>query len=552
MNRRVLRMPVKMDRLLNYKNKFFGFIAIMSVAIIVVQASMMLVGAWQIGIGWDEVFHVSLQWVQPYYAERSAGVFGVYGYSTQYLGHLLNIALGDEIWVTEYQQTPYSYALRHLSYAFLGFLCVVLVGYVTYLMTRRAWVALFGSACLAALPVWTGHAMMNPKDIPVATGYTMVTAGLVALLYARGFRRSRLAHPAVGFSLIAIGMFVAAGFRLGMSVPLVMTVGLFLFTLMFRRHPPSWRIFDASTAVGGLCLGGGLILLGNSYLLSGMSLELLRAVVLGSKSYPWSGETLFSGELVQSTSLPAWYWVGWLFFSVPVLLAAFAAVGVFWSGRQIISELRHSYVPRSPAPTAVVLVAMQAFTLPTIVTAVGAVDYDAQRHHLYVFPALAVFSALGVWRAGELVTGDASFTLRRCRRAGAVGLVLTVAMALVIPTIEAYRLYPYNYIYLNPIASIQGVAGRWETDYWGLSLREAQQLVPENAALSYVGPPDTFKVYAGEQGDKYDGPLLTNGTPWTIVLRRADWGVPAGCREVRTVQRPLRWETLTLSSVARC
>ena len=67
-------------------------------------------------------------------------------------------------------------------------------------------------AGLASIPVWSGHAMMNIKDIPVAAGYALVTWGLVRVLVVGRERWSRLAATSV---LLVAGTVLAVGTRPG-------------------------------------------------------------------------------------------------------------------------------------------------------------------------------------------------------------------------------------------------------------------------------------------------------------------------------------------------
>jgi hypothetical protein len=44
-------------------------------------------------------------------------------------------------------------------------------------------------------------------------------------------------------------------------------------------------------------------------------------------------------------------------------------------------------------------------------------------------------------------------------------------------------LHPYEYIYYNSfVGGVSGAEGRFETDYWAISFREAAEYVNENAS----------------------------------------------------------------------
>ena len=60
----------------------------------------------------------------------------------------------------------------------------------------RSWRwGLVAAAVLAAIPMWTGHEMFNVKDVPVATGHTLVTLALILLRAATTRRAGRCGSP---------------------------------------------------------------------------------------------------------------------------------------------------------------------------------------------------------------------------------------------------------------------------------------------------------------------------------------------------------------------
>ena len=521
-----------------------------SIVALAVQSVVLVAGAWQIGIGWDEVFHVSLDWVQPLYVSHDPGIFGIYGYSTQYLGHMLNVEFGEEQWLRQYSYTPLAYGIRHLSFAIVGMIGVAVTGLTAACITGHRWVGWVSAAMLAAQPLWIGHSMMNPKDIPVAVGYSMFTAGLVGMVM---FRWSRFLPLRVFIAMlfISIGLFSAMGFRLAMAVPLAGTFLVFVVLQLLRKQSKENPLKRIALSLIGVVIGLALILAANSYLLNYLSVNLFRSIIFGSGAYPWSGTVLFNGSIVSGADLPRWYWGEVLLLSVPIGIGVLALIGIVASGRTLYRDIRSAGAKISRRGAAITLVAMQALTLPIILTITRPVDYDMQRHHLYVFPAVAVLAGMGVWCLYSVC--------ERRRERGSAGfvwggrlLVLGVCLSLLFPVIEGARLFPYNYVYLNPIASIGGISGRWETDYWGLSLREAQRHVPKGAIFTEMGPAYTFDTYRGEQGTGSPIVSIDADHSLIIMMRRADWQLPSGCVQGFAVVRPLRFEELVLSQVASC
>ena len=78
-----------------------------------------------------------------------------------------------------------------------GLLGVFAVGAIgRRLLGSWAW-GLVAAATLMAIPMWPGLSMFDIKDVPAATGYTLVTWALVELLFQQ---RTSVAQPPGGVS----------------------------------------------------------------------------------------------------------------------------------------------------------------------------------------------------------------------------------------------------------------------------------------------------------------------------------------------------------------
>ncbi len=104
-----------------------------------------------------------------------------------------------------------------------------------------------------------------------------------------------------------------------------------------------------------------------------------------------------------------------------------------------------------------------AFAIPfTLLSVPGRTIYDGARHFFFGHPIIAVFAALGVQTALP--------TLRRA----APPVAMTVALLIGVNLYDLATYHPYQSLYFNRIAGgIQAANGRYETDYWALSYRQA-------------------------------------------------------------------------------
>ena len=133
------------------------------------------------GISSDEVSHVEDLFGPQNVANKNHAHFGVYGFSYQLLGHIAAIATaGEPIGDTAYSAD--ALLARHWISVLLVVVASAAVAAVALLLTGDKLISVWASAALLAVPVFLGHGMFNPKDIPVACGYTLVTLGCVMWL----------------------------------------------------------------------------------------------------------------------------------------------------------------------------------------------------------------------------------------------------------------------------------------------------------------------------------------------------------------------------------
>ena len=195
---------------------------------LVTNLGMVFYGAAQTGIGWDETYHV--QRLTNYLdhgwfliddemngkvpAESAVNKF-VYAPVAMLLLHGWSVLVDGSVSAGVVSASPDAFAARHQAIgliALLGLAATVTLGRL--LVGSWRW-GLVAAALLSSLPLWSGHAMFNIKDIPVATGYTLVTLGLalIARQEAGGVPRRM-----VGPITLAAGTCLAVGTRPGIWV----------------------------------------------------------------------------------------------------------------------------------------------------------------------------------------------------------------------------------------------------------------------------------------------------------------------------------------------
>jgi hypothetical protein len=553
----------------------WNLLSAVAVVVLAIGSAQLVGGAFAAGVTVDEptqqnraVAWLDDGWFVPKYFQKDDrpnpesyySTPFVYGPATAGIGHAVNAAVGNEAWGDVSESTD-AYAVRHLTVALIAVLAVVAVGASVRLLTGSAVLGLWGAAALLAVPRFTGHAFFNLKDVPAATGYTLITAALLVALAeqpdAPAGRRRRVAIGAA----VGGGIAIAAGTRLSLWLPFAVALGSYAALRLGQ-----WRLggivryrgTDVAVAVGA---SAGFLAIAALYPNVAVTpLEMLVESVSNSADYSYGGETLTAGRLL-SEHPPLWYLPAWIGGTYPLLLGLLALLGT-GAGLRALARARASIWRRRDL--GLLLVLEQAVMLPVAVLVNGGLMYSGLRQHLYVLPALTILAGFGAWR---LLRWTRS---RRSSRAWGALAVGVLCLALIVPMAAQTLLFPYNYTYLNPVAAIGGIDGRWETDYWEASVPEALSHVPLNVDLrcsSHLENPVTpeNEVDLGEcDGDQYEAAADERATDvaaeslrgprsvWVIGRKRSINRPPPYCEEADDVTRWMWGERVTMAYVLRC
>lgn len=552
-------------------------VAAVAVVVIALGAVQLVWGVTSVGVTIDEPTHVERLegWLETgWYVPERLMVEGepdpavaqsnayVYGPAYALLGHAANVLVGNES-PGEVSTTASAYAVRHLVVALTALFAVGAVGAAAGLLSGSRRFGLWAAAALLAMPRWSGHSFFNLKDVPLASGYTLVTAALVFALFEPPGGASPRRRLAIGATL-ALGLLLAAGTRPGIWPALLASL-LAYAALRLGQHRLGRLRRPRGTDLA--VLGGaaaGALAIGLSYPNAARTpITLLAESISGSSAYPWEGVTLTAGQLLTQNP-PWWYLPAWVGGTFPLLLAA-AALGGLMLGIATLTVLLSGEARLwARRRLGLLLVLTQLLLVPVLAVLGGSTFYDGLRQHLYILPAAAILAGVGAalawaWSRPRQLAWRAALTVALC-------------LALVVPVAQQLTLFPYNYTYFNPIVRIDGIEGRWEADYWLASIDEAIARVPSDVDLLCSGrlvPPGDLTVEPDLRSCEglQSGPYLDRrGTDlaavepaslrrpgvWLVGPRRTGYVPPPYCEEAGNVTRTLLGEEVTMSYVLRC
>jgi hypothetical protein len=402
------------------------------------------------GVSYDEYAQrhygdLILQWFRSGFTDH-----GAMQYRDLYLyGGLFDAAVQ---WLAQF--SPYGiYETRHIFSALISVLGLVATWKVANAIAGpRA--GFLGAAVLALTPLWVGHGLMNPKDVPFGTAAMFACLSSVRL--AMGPAPLRLSDMCWAGVTVGIALGVRPGGNFVIAYPCLAAA--------LRLALEAWRRQRMGARVLVLAIGWAIMLM----LWPWAQLDpFVRPLIAMSKArhFSWPMRSFFEGQFMPGTSTPLRYLPVWFKLTLPetYLLAAIALAGlcVAWIVRRPPLQGERALAWTLLATFVVLPFAGVLITRPVL--------YDAQRHMLFL---LLPMSALAGCAFSEVL--GASYLPRAVRGAFAgvlAGLSLLVA-------IDIVQLHPFEYVFFN--RSSGGLAAQYrqfETDYWSIGYRQGLEWV---------------------------------------------------------------------------
>jgi hypothetical protein len=354
--------------------------------------------------------------------------------------------------------------VRHIFNALMGVLAMVFVGLTAAAIAgwRAGILALF---FVFLSPRFLGHSLMNPKDIPFAAGFAVANYYTIILLQT-------LPKPRWGTLIgLALGIALAIATRAG-GLLLVGYLGLFmgldfLFKYGLKGVSTQTNLIGKYALYGAGVVAAGYILaiLTWPYALQSPIANPLKAL----SEFSQLGvqiRLLFEGENIMSDSTPWYYPVLWIVKTIPLYVLIGFVGGVVWIGRLL----------RKYQPIPVLLMFFATIFPIFYIIYKDSILHDGWRHLLFTYPSAVVIATL-FW-----VQIETLFKNRTANVKYAVYVILVILM--LEPTIFIARNLHYPYVYFNPLGGgLKGAYGNYETDYWGVSTKQALDWMEQQGIL---------------------------------------------------------------------
>jgi hypothetical protein len=480
------------------------------------------------GITWDE-------YVQHRYGEAVLDYLGSLfegPTDTEALGYLNLYYYGglfDTLAVLAGRVSPFGpFETRHLLNGLFGLLAILAAMRLGgHLGGDQA--AFWAVVLLALTPRFYGHMFNNPKDIPFAAGYALAVYYLVrALPYLPTLPR--------GLALkTGLVTGIAMGVRVGGLLLLVYLAALLAVAVLVEAgrdvRRAGRKLLGAVTSFAWVALPAyGLML---AFWPWAQQAPLTRPFIALQEfsKFDWTSPVLFRGIRTPAPELADSYLLHYLGITLPEIVLGLLLAGAILGLWCIVERPQRGIDPKALGVGVVIVSALYPLVH---IAMTEAIVYDGMRQVLFVVPSLATLAALVLAAATRWVAD----------RSGVVRLVAASILAglLVWQIGQMVRLHPYQTVYFNRlVGGLPGAHGRYETDYWASSFREAvlelADRVPERAAIDPYGVRVCGPTFPAAYFLPEDFVLVTSQPDFLLTILRGDCADDLGIEALFAVER---------------
>lgn len=347
--------------------------------------------------------------------------------------------------------------IRHIYTFLLFFAASVFFYFTSRKLTKRTWVALFGTAIFILNPRTFADAFYNMKDSVFFSIFAINLYVVFCFMEKPNWKR---------MAALAFVSALCANARMVGAVAAVFCCVLVLYRGI-REQKRQW-IFT-SVGAGVLSI---LFYIAVSPVTWTNPIKEIMATMETFSSFPWGGSNFYMGEYIKASNLPWHYLPVWFILTIPYGYLFLAAVG---GGISLAGAFRSQ---------------KKAFLLLTFLVPMfyvflrRPVLYNGWRHFFFIYSLIALFAVMGLdglssWvRAGyEKIKRKAGGRLLPSLFAGGAGVL--ASLILLLPLGWMVKNHPHQYVYFNP-GLRKAADAMFDKDYWGVTTYDLLEWILAN------------------------------------------------------------------------
>ena len=244
--------------------------------------------------------------------------------------------------------------------------------------------------------------------------------------------------------------------------------------------------------------------------------------------------TITLGECMPAQNLPPTYLPIWFFFKLPLIII-FGLLSFFFA-EEIIKKNKLRYIIFTS-------LALSVLIILSILIIFNVNLYDEIRQVMFLVPLIFIISLSSLYFLSEKIFN------------------LSISFFIIFFILQNFKIYPYNYVWINNFSHLTKVENVFELDYWGASTRNISDFLSKNTNINQCiisnrnGALESF-MNKNQCFINFRDLHKSNNRPFFVSLmeRSLKKGTPNNCNLIYEEKRSLNFsnEKITLAKVFKC
>ena len=320
---------------------------------------------------------------------------------------------------------------------------------ILFLITQNKLTSNLGSIFFLTYPYLLGHGLFNTKDIPLMSVWIACTYFIAKIMF--DFFENKKVNIK---KIFIISLLTAHLISLRVSGVLIFIEYLFFVFFFIHLYKMNFIYFlKISYKSIIIFLSSFLLFLYSFYpSLWGDPLRFFDSLSFMSQ-HVQSVCTMTLGNCMRAQNLPSSYIFIWLFYKLPIFILFGISVFAFME-KKIFSDDKNVLILGPIISSVLTIILLLIFFDVNL--------YDELRQILFIFPLIFIISIVAI-----------SQFLKKF-------FTIFISLFIIFFLYQNFKLYPYNYLWINNFNLFTEVNKNFEKDYWGVSTRKIAQYFNNN------------------------------------------------------------------------
>ena len=424
--------------------------------------------------------------------------------------------------------------IKHPSIIILFVISSIYFRKLIYLITKKKNYASICTIFYLLYPYLLGHNYFNIKDAPFMSVWLICTFCIIDIIKKFNISKEILLRKVI---LLAILTSILVSIRI---VGILIFLEYLIFSiLLFKNSDIDFKKFFKKIFKPLIIFS--ILIIGLIFILHPHFWNSPKSIVYALdffKNHVQTVCTVTLGECMKAQNLPSSYLPIWFFYKLPIIILIGLLVYPLIEKKLFVKKI-NSIIILGLILTVMLIVFILIFS--------KAVLYDELRQVMFLIPLMMIVSFVSIY---YFLSKKFLYTI--------------IISYILFFTFQNFKIYPYNYIWLNNFSSFLNVNKNFVLDYWGASTKRVGKFlkneISDNKICTISNRNHGISYYTDVNFNNCFIPFSEldkkQARPFYVALleRKLNKGTPNGCKKIYEEKIKLNFskEELILAKVFRC